>query len=291
MAKTTTKVTPAPTKIVPVKQELASVQNMDPEFVKEMMQDAGMGVSTRPDDNITPSVRVLQALSPQITGAAGAIKVEGAEAGDFLLGDSQELIPGDEGFWFQPTCMTEWWFEFIPRERGGGFVARYQVKHDDNDQIVPPNGAIQSETNPFKYTFEETNNNCTHYRFVPGIMWREGEGLEYVIPFMSTGHTIVRTWNTKWMRQRFPNGQIMPAFSNIYRLTTKMKTNKHGSWHLIETSKAHLLTGMKEVVGDPMQAYRIGRALALAFAAGERVESTDVEMEVDDNKSDDEIPF
>jgi hypothetical protein len=245
------------------------------ELMKEMEGDAGMGVSTRPSDNITPSIKLLQPMSPEVL--AGGDRVEGAEAGDFLLADTLEVIKGDEGFDFQPVAMTEWWFEFIPRDRGGGFVARYPVERDETrDIIIPPPGAVQNPENKNQYYFEETENNCVYYRFVPGILWRNGEGVEYVIPFTSTGHTVVRSWNTKWMRQRFKTGKIMPAFANIYHLSTIMKTNNKGSWHMIAISQPHLLSTMEEVVGDPVMAYRLGKALALAFASGEKMESTDV---------------
>lgn len=271
-----------PTETKEIIQREKTLEDLNPDFVQEMMRDAGMGVSTRPSDNITPSIKVLQPLSPQVL--AGPTKITGAKAGDFLLADTLEIFDGQEGFWFQPVAMTEWWFEFIPRARGGGFVRRLLVKRTEDDEVILPQGVERDPENANHCYFMETDNNCTHYRFIPGMLWREGNGMEYVIPFFSTGHTVARSWNTKWMRLRFPNGKLMPAFSHLYHVTTKMKTNIQGSWHMIETSKPHLLANMTEVLGDPYAAYRMGRALALAFASGALIESADVDV-VDANES------
>ena len=132
-----------------------------------------------------------------------------AKPGDFLMvNGNPPVVAGAEGFHFQPCCTTEWWFEFIPREDGGGFVARYPVSYDDRQQIVPPPGAELKapDENRFRFWFPESGHECTHYRFVPGIMWRDGIGEEYVIQFHGTGHTVARSWNTSWTRKRFPSG-------------------------------------------------------------------------------------
>ena len=260
------------------------------DFDKAMRADAGMGVSTRASDNITPSIAVLQPLSPAVL--AGPEKISNAEAGDFLLTNaSNPIIKGGEGFWFQPVCMTEWWFEFIPRDRGGGFVARYPVRYDDEDQVVPPQGAEQDANLPYRFTFTETNNNCIHYRFVPGIMWENGVGLEYVIPFHGTGHTVAKGWNTRMNRKRSQDGTMWPAFSHVYQLTTVQKQNKHGTWFQIEVSNGTMLNEATLIVGDEyMRAYDMGKSLALAFKAGSRVEGV-VQDSNGAGKSEDDIPY
>jgi hypothetical protein len=273
------------------KQEVAAY---DQELANLMHADAGMGVSTDAKDVLVPSINVLQPLSPEVLD--GPDHVDGAHPGDFLLANT-EILDGKKGFLFQPCGTTEWWFEFIPRESGGGFVNRYPVFYHNN-RIVPPEGAEQVP-NKLRWFFPATGNNCTHYKFVAGVMWRDGIGLEYVIPFFSTGHTAVRQWATKWMRKRFPDdNSIMPAFSHVYRLTTNRRTNKQGTWFSIETDDGLPLmvinagqlgvnVAAKKVVGDVMKAYHMGRALATAFHTGEKVE----ELHRDHTEGDEEMPF
>jgi len=262
-----------------------------------LYEHAGMGVSLRASDNITPSIVVLQPLSPQVL--AGPQQLPRAAAGDFWIrGADDPIIKGQAGFYFQPVTMTEWWFEFVPREKGGGFVARYPVEYGNDGNMKAPNGARQDRDNPYRYTFAN-GNNCTHYRFIPGILWENRIGLEYVIQFHGTGHTIARQWNTKWTRKRFPNGKIMPTFSHIYHLSTVQRSNPKGTWFIITVDEGVPIRKVENIIGDIRPAIMRGLALAQAFATGEKVEATpdqDVDIEQghtttlkEDAK--DEIPF
>lgn len=256
------------------------VQPLD-DFDKQMYTDAGLGVSTRPSDNITPSISVLQPLSPQVL--AGAAQIEDAVAGDFWIkGANPPIVDGKAGIWFQPTAMTEHWFEFVPREQGGGFVARYDVEYDNKGRIIPPEGAVQSEDNPNSYHFEDSGNNCIHYRHIAGFVWMDGVGLEYVLSFHGTGHTVARRWNTKWTRKRFPDGKMMPAYSHLYHLTTSQHSNKKGTWFQIDVDEGSHLRTCGELVGDLHKALQMGRALAQAFQRGEKLPGAPEEFESED---------
>lgn len=274
--------TGAPKPVAIVENKLP-VTNLD----EEMRADAGMGVSTRAADNIVPSISVLQPLSPEVLD--GPDQIANSKPGDFLMANAaQPLVDGKTGVWFQPCATTEWWFEFIPRDAGGGFVARYQVEYDEREQLIPPPGAEQDPSNAFRYFFPESNHSCIHYRFVAGFAWIDTLGLEYVIPFYGTGHTVCRMWNTKWTRKRFQNGLIKPAFSHLYHLTTGRRTNKKGTWFSIETSDGTPLGETAEIVGDPKHAYVMARALSQAFARHEKVESV---VREDQEPADKEIPY
>jgi hypothetical protein len=263
-------------------------------LVGMMEQDAGMGVSMRPRDNITPSISVLQPLSPLVLEDQG-------KAGDFLMTNAPEpIVSGKVGFYFQPVSMTEWWFEFIPRDQGGGFVSRFAVEYDEKEHIIPPDGAEQRQEESFRYWFPETGNECVHYRFIPGIVWQDGDGLEYVIQFHGTGHTVARAWNTAWTRHRLRSGKPKPAFGTLYHLTTTQKSNKKGTWYQVVYDKGTPIEECERIVRDPMEAYRRGKGLALAFASGDRVEgvvheedseTSTVRRGVTDDASDQEVPF
>lgn len=244
-----------------------------------MMEDSGMGVSTAPEDNLVPSILVLQPLSPQVLD--GPNQVEGAEAGDIYLRGVDTIVPGTEGFWFQPCEKYDKWMQFVPRDEGGGFVAAYDFDPGVCDRKTLPEGAEFDPDNRNRAYFPDSGNECVHYHFVAGFLWdNNGTALEYVIPFKGTGHTIARTWNTTRLRQRFPNGMPMPAAANLYHLTTTAKRNKKGQWYVFEIGAAVALRSEEAasiVGGDPLRAYQMGRSLAGAISTGEKVIGVDTD--------------
>jgi hypothetical protein len=267
----------------------------DAELEALIRADVGKGVSLEEKDNIVPGINVLQGGSPEVQ--EGPEQIAGAVAGDFYLANADvPIIKGKEGFLFQPCGKSEWWFEYIPRENGGGFQGKYPVEYH-NGLIVPPKGAEKYPDKQQKFYFPSNGNNCTHYKFVTGILWKNGMGLEYVIPFFSTGHTVVKMWNTKWTRKRTRDDRILACYSHIYRLTTTRRSNKFGSWYSIETdegtpiaiedAEGHMVANpaVKKILGDPMKGYLRGRALEAAVNRGEKIEG--VTQQAEDN----EIPF
>jgi hypothetical protein len=235
-----------------------------------MRQDAGLGVSTLARDNITPSIVILQPQSPQVLDGE-------ASPGDFfLMNGDPPFISGDEGFYFQPCGMTEAWFEFIPRDQGGGFVGRHPAEYDERDNIIPPLGAElkDPQNSRFHYWFPDSGHECTHYRFVPGIKWDHGVGEEYVIQFHGTGHTVARKWNTSRTSKRFPDtGVLLPAASTIYHVHSVQKSNKKGTWYSLVHDAGAYIGNCAEIVGqDVTAAYLRGRDLSKAFEKGEKIE-------------------
>lgn len=267
-----------------------------------MREDAGMGISNRPEDNIVPQLKVLQPLSPEVMD--GPDRVPGAQAGDFLLGTT--LVKGKEGIWFQPCAIQHKLFEFMPLDRGGGFVAEHPMARDEQGTVmfeeggdpVLPSRAVKVD----KFRYEINDNNLIHYRQLAGFAWvyagskrLEEQGQPYVISFKSTGHTTMRMWMTKAARaNQFADGNQRPLFAHLYRLTTSHQRNAKGQWYALEVGDPVLIA--PGVVAEPAQVYRTGRALAQAFARGEK-ESALPETRLSEdaappsNRDDREIPF
>lgn len=259
-----------------------------------MREDAGQGISGRPEDNIVPQLKVLQPMSPEVMD--GDERIEGAKPGDFLVGNA--LVSGREGLWFQPCFVDHKLFEFTPLERGGGFVAEHPVTRDELG-----NAAFTSAGDPqlpegfrkvstFKYESRD-GNSLLHYRQLAGFVWPSG--VAYVISFKSTGHTTMRLWMTKAARSNpYEDGRQRSLFSHLYRLTTSRKSNSKGTWFSLEVGDAVCLDPeispeVTKIVSDPFRAYVMGRALNAAFSTGEKTSPTP-EREVRE-ESQDEIPF
>lgn len=246
---------------------------------------AGAGVSNKAADNIVPQVRVLQPLSPEIVEG----KLPNAKAGDFLMG--QTIIPGQEGFWFQPCFWDQQWFEFLPLQSGGGFVASYPWLGEHKGRPIPPQGAKVLDD----YHFKMGDNELIHYRQWSGLAWINKSPLERVINFKSTGHTVARNWNNAAREaNRFSDGSVRPLFMHIYHLTTERNSNAKGTWYQISVGNPVLLSAAneqaKQIVGnDPIAVVRLGSELYKAFQGGERV--AEVDTPTSGRAHDDNIPF
>ena len=255
------------------------------ELEKQMQADAGRGVSTSIADNIIPQITILQPLSPEVLD--GPEQIEGAKPGDLLVG--KNLHSGKNGIWFQPCGFHQLWLEFTPLAQGGGFISAHPYVTDSNGQEVLPDGAYRKEK--MRVAFKN-GNECIHYRQLAGIVWENGTGLEYIIPFKSTGHTIAKEWNTKALRlNRFANGQSRSLWSHIYNLTTSQRRNQAGQWYVIDVGQALLLSDddqkVVSIVGNPAAAYAMAGALATAFERNEKTAATPVSRQT----TDDEVPF
>lgn len=93
-------------------------------------EDAGAGFEgTTAKDLSIPFLGILQSNSPQIDGDK---PVEGAKPGMLINTVTGELIDGDKGQPFIPVHYDRAFVEWVPRNKGGGFVAL----HDVNSELV-----------------------------------------------------------------------------------------------------------------------------------------------------------
>ena len=97
---------------------------------------AGRGFEgTTSEDLVTPFVKLLQGLSPEITDG-----MEGAKIGMFFNTASQELIPGNEGIVCVPIKKIHHFVEWRPREAGGGFVGIHSINSKEVAAAIALNG-------------------------------------------------------------------------------------------------------------------------------------------------------
>lgn len=207
--------------------------------------DAGKGVSTAQEDNIIPLVYILQAQSPQVMRGPG--QIEGAQAGDIWLRNSavREIMPGGAGIVVQPCAFSKSWIEWVPRDSGGGFIARHAVR---------PADAIQDPDDPNHWTRPNGNElveTREHY-----VM---AEGQPYVIPFSSTGHTTSRTWMAL-MNQFRIGAAPAPSWARRYRLSTVQRTNSLGTWYQWKVEDLGWVPSQEE--------YQVGKMLHEAVTSG-----------------------
>jgi hypothetical protein len=183
-------------------------------------------VSRSRDDNIIPLIYILQKGSPQIEERSDNY-VKGAKPGEFWIRGTDNIFSGTTGILVQPCAFLKCWIEWGPR-RGDGFKGRHNFRPDDarekqikDEQGRPrivwarPNGNIVVETRE-------------HYVLI--------DDDAFVIPFVSTGHTVSRTWMALMNQFRDSSGNPYDSFSRMYHLTTIRKEKDGNSWYMIKAA-------------------------------------------------------
>ncbi len=232
-------------------------------------QDAGLGVSFDPADQLLPLVYVLQSNSPQVN-KRGEGYVEDAEPGHFWLrGAIEPIRSGLDGIKAIPCGMVRSWIEWLPERQG--FVTRHpevpqgiqnrKIRGDDGGErsVMMLGDNIISDTREF-------------YIMV--------EGHPYVLPCTSTKHTFARQWQSYFHQLTHPKtGQVMPTTSQLYLLTTVPQSNAKGEWFGIKFQFLGFV---------PRPVYDHAKAFSLAVKRGERKAEAPLAGAEGDDK---EIPF
>lgn len=241
--------------------------------------DAGKGVSRAAYDNIVPLVYVLQPLSPQVNKRNPAY-IEGAEPGSIWLRDAPlPIVSGDEGFEFQPCYFWRDVVEWVPRDRGGGFVARHLPQHEleEMDAIAKRLGAkeVRDVDNPNRVDFVMPNGNeLIETRYHAGYVHVGKNVLPFVVPLSGTGHTVSRRFMFMIGNQRMPDGTPLPSWAGVYNLRTIEKSNSSGTWFQLEPSFVRLVDGLQEAIDaddgswEPGRGWTLGAQLYEAFESG-----------------------
>ncbi len=222
------------------------------------------GRSTDARDSLVPLIYILQPLSPQVMKKNPAF-IEGSEAGDVWL-KGFKVIPGDEGFDFQPVAFWKSWTEWVPRDSGGGLAGVYENKVE-NGADVPinlPKDAEKDEEGGFNYV-RKNGNIIVLNRCHAGLVYDQGpQPLPFVMILSSTGHTFSRQWTTA-MNQTLMDektGALLDTWAKKWTIKTEHKQNKSGEWFMY-TATAH-----EDWVSE--DEYAIGEKLYRAFESREK---------------------
>ncbi len=212
------------------------------ELMGMMEDDAGRGISDNPNDVGIPFIAVLQDMSPQVKKRDEKY-VEGAEVGMLFNTVTGELYP--HGVMFLPVYYESCHVEWVPRDSGGGFVA----KHPWNTPLTG-----QAQPNPAGKGAPRLSNgnDLVETRYWYGFFCPLGEDgnplssrLEPgVFAFSSTGLKVSRQWVGLTKRQLLPNTEkVAPLFSHFYRVTTALVKKNNNEWFLPSVAVDRWVTG------------------------------------------------
>ncbi len=183
--------------------------------------DAGAGFEgTTSADLSVPFLGILQSNSPQVEDD----DPKGAKSGMLFNTVTREMIDGEEGHVFLPCHKEMAFVEWVPREKGGGFVGL----HDPNGDVVKEAVANNDGERFGKLFVGENELSETHYAY--GLLLDE-EGLE------SIGFGVISFTSTKikpfkdWVTAMYTLKGKPPLFANRGRIRTVKQKNGLGTFY------------------------------------------------------------
>ena len=139
---------------------------------------------------------------------------------------TNQCYKGEEGVAVIPCAYTKKYIEWVPINKGGGFVRDdhpsnilSQTQKNDNRQFILPNENEIVETSQYFLILIEN----------------EESPEQILLSCTSTQLTFARRWNTMLRTAQVKNAAgtsvLAPMFSYIYRLKTAAQSNNFGPWH------------------------------------------------------------
>jgi hypothetical protein len=178
---------------------------------------AGIGMDDLEESVSMPIIRILQALSPEISKHQEAY-IDGAEEGRMMLGSTKELLP--EELSVVPVGGKSVYVEWIPKSKGGGLVATHPltiVNHDDYKKGVKKKHDEWLGENELKYT---------RYWFI--LVEIEGEWQRCILAMNGSQLRIAREWSKEIGKFRYEGKKdlVPPIFAQRYTLSTDIEKNQ-----------------------------------------------------------------
>lgn len=236
---------------------------MPDDFRRMAKADAGKGVSKAAEDNLVPLIYILQALSP-VVNPRNADYIDGAEMGKIWLRNNDDPIADGEndGIVAQPCYFSKCWIEWIPRDMGGGFVARHATRPDNAVKVEDPK-------NPKRAKWMRGENEVIETREHVVRVHHNGSWFPYVIPMTGSNHSASKGWMFSQNSAQFDDGDTAPSFAKVYRLRTKFNKNDQGEWFNWTIKPEGWLYEYLPPGEWPRQ-YEEGRIIHDAFATGQK---------------------
>jgi hypothetical protein len=182
------------------------------------------------NDLSIPFLNLLQKTSPEVENQT----VPGAEPGAILNSVTQEIISGDTGFIFVPVHRDEQWVEWVPRNKGGGFVAQHDPSSELVQSLIAANNGSRmpaKDDEGKRIMFKHNGNEVIETYYMYGLILDDaGENVSgfSVMSFASTKIKPFKDWTTSMFMLRV-NGKRPPIFANRARIRTTKETRPSGT--------------------------------------------------------------
>lgn len=251
------------------------------DVMDDIFETAGDGAAFDSSEMQIPFVRILQAMSPQLSKKKPEY-IEGASQGDLFNTVTNQYWDGEEGITVIPCYQTTKYLEFIPREQGGGFQGEIPA----NDPVLTKTtreGAREILPNGHELVKSDQ-----HYCLVVD---GDGSFQPAVVDMKSSQLKVSRRWKTQIAMQKVKHPKteqmVTPAvYATMWNLSTTEESNDQGTWGNYQVSKVDLVNSR-----DLLQE---AKAFRESIMAGEVKAAADPDHTSTGSSSvdgDNEIPF
>lgn len=203
--------------------------------VLDFGDDAGAGYENQSNDDVQiPFLNVLQGLSPEVVDEDSDFK-----AGMIFNTVTQEAVKGSEGLVIIPVTTQHIFVEWIPRDKGGGFVGTH----------LPESPVVQkAKEEAVKFGKYKVGDNELVETFYVYAMDAD-TGNYMIIPFVSTKIKPYKSWNSTcklFNHVALGIPKRPPMFANRVRLTTEKESRTSGDSYNYRMSPMNPATGNKD---------------------------------------------
>ena len=207
------------------------------DVMDDIFETAGDGAAFDSSEMQIPFVRILQAMSPQLSKKKPEY-IEGATQGDVFNTVTSQYWDGDIGITVVPCYQTTKYLEFVPREQGGGFQVEIPANDPDLTKTTRE-GAREILPNGHELVRSDQ-----HYCLV---VEEDGSFQPAVIDMKSSQLKVSRRWKTQIAMQKVKHpksGQMVtPAvYATVWRISTTEESNDQGTWGNYQVAKEGLVS-------------------------------------------------
>ena len=181
---------------------------------------SGQGMENLDSGSSIPFIRILQDLSPQLKKQKEEY-VPGAEAGNLFFAKTKNVIESPTSI--IPTYTSSVYTEWIPRNKGGGYVATHPLSIVSNPQYE------KGRERQYDEWLGENELRFTTYWFV--LVEINGEYEEAIIPFTSSQLRVSRKLTADINRFKYDGEHssiVPPLYAQKLELSTVLETSKNG---------------------------------------------------------------
>ena len=241
---------------------------------------AGAGSSFAPEEMTMPFIRIAQQMSPQLNKNKPEY-IKGLGAGDIYNNLTGEFWDGSEGLEVVACAELTKYTEWVPMERGGGFVGEL---HPNDPAIRNARREGNKEVLPSGNELIKADHFYVLYKSASGT-WNPA-----VLDMKITALKVSRRWKSQinlqeMVHPRTGEVQRAPIFYNIWKITTVEETNRS------DQSYSNYAVSLLGRVSDTML-FQKAVGLYLSVQKGE-IKATAPEDRVSSSSSagNDDIPF
>jgi hypothetical protein len=268
-------------------KEQTSLTTTD-DLVYDYGVDSGTGFEgTSKTDLAIPFLGILQSNSPQVSED----NPKGAKAGLLFNTVTRELISAEDGIALIPVHKDHSFVEWVPREKGGGFIA----SHAPDSDVVKQTLAALKGARPTKLVLPNGNQLVETYYIYALLLNEEGT--------QSSGFCVISFTSTKikpyrdWLTSMFMIKGRPPLFAFRSRLKSVKQKNEKGTFYNFQIEPFN--TNWKTSLIDPLanknlleeaKSFREMVTSGVARAAFE-TQDGEVSSETVVNATSEELPF